>query len=265
MSNTLYYFTGTGNSLAVTQQVAHALGESEIVSIPRIMRNKGPVCPHGTIGIISPVYFLGLPDIVVRFIKKLDPSQVNYLFLIITMGGTGASAVRQCEDLLGEKGHPPDAEFTVLMPDNYLPMFEIKTEEETRPVLENARIVTEHITSVVIGKKTEMVPVNPVKNALFRMINRVWVRNVHSRDKRFLATGACTSCRTCEKVCPVDNITVAAEKRPVWHHRCEQCFACIQFCPASAIEFGKKTTGKRRYHHPDITAKKLMEELGRTS
>ena len=30
--------------------------------------------------------------------------------------------------------------------------------------------------------------------------------------------------------------------RPMWLHRCEQCMACLQWCPAEAIEFGRSTT-----------------------
>jgi MinD superfamily P-loop ATPase len=41
--------------------------------------------------------------------------------------------------------------------------------------------------------------------------------------------------------------------RPTWHHRCEQCFACLQWCPEEAIQFGTETAGKDRYHHPDVT------------
>jgi len=32
----------------------------------------------------------------------------------------------------------------------------------------------------------------------------------------------------------------------------EQCLACIQWCPAEAIQYGKNTAAKKRYHHPEI-------------
>jgi len=33
--------------------------------------------------------------------------------------------------------------------------------------------------------------------------------------------------------------------------------ACIQFCPANAIQAGKKTEGRRRYHHPAVGVEAL--------
>ncbi|MEN6358816.1 MAG: hypothetical protein ABFD59_01960 [Smithella sp.] len=45
---------------------------------------------------------------------------------------------------------------------------------------------------------------------------------------------------------------------PAWHHRCEQCFACIQWCPEEAIQYGKGTRNKKRCHHPEISLKDML-------
>ena len=37
-----------------------------------------------------------------------------------------------------------------------------------------------------------------------------------------------------------------------WQHMCEQCLRCLHWCPEKAIQFGKKTQNRGRYHHPDI-------------
>jgi len=42
------------------------------------------------------------------------------------------------------------------------------------------------------------------------------------------------------------------DRRPVWQHNCERCLACIHWCPCEAIEYGKKTVKRRRYHNPNI-------------
>ena len=36
--------------------------------------------------------------------------------------------------------------------------------------------------------------------------------------------------------------------KPVWGQDCTHCMACICYCPAEAIEYGKKSLGKPRYH-----------------
>ena len=36
-------------------------------------------------------------------------------------------------------------------------------------------------------------------------------------------------------------------KKPVWEKHCTHCMACICYCPAGAIEYGRKSVGKSRY------------------
>ena len=42
------------------------------------------------------------------------------------------------------------------------------------------------------------------------------------------------------------NITLK-NKKPVWGKHCTHCMACICYCPAEAIEYGRKSVGKPRY------------------
>jgi MinD superfamily P-loop ATPase len=58
-------------------------------------------------------------------------------------------------------------------------------------------------------------------------------------------------------VCQVENIEMK-DGKPTWLHHCEQCLACLQWCPQEAIQVGRKTEGRKRYHHPEITASDLM-------
>ena len=43
MPTTIYYFTGTGNSLAVARQLAADLGDTDLVPIPKVMNGDVPV------------------------------------------------------------------------------------------------------------------------------------------------------------------------------------------------------------------------------
>ena len=70
-------------------------------------------------------------------------------------------------------------------------------------------------------------------------------------DRAFHTDEHCKGCGNCVKVCPVGNIDLV-DKKPVWHQHCEQCFACLQWCPQEAVQFGKNTTGRKRYHNPDV-------------
>lgn len=43
-----------------------------------------------------------------------------------------------------------------------------------------------------------------------------------------------------------------------WLNHCEQCLACIQWCPQEALQYGKKTPAYERYHHPEIKLQDLL-------
>jgi Pyruvate/2-oxoacid:ferredoxin oxidoreductase delta subunit len=51
--------------------------------------------------------------------------------------------------------------------------------------------------------------------------------------------------------------------KPIWQHTCEQCFACLQWCPEEAIQYGKNTKKKRRYHHPEIRLRDMFSHVGK--
>ena len=61
----------------------------------------------------------------------------------------------------------------------------------------------------------------------------------------------CIGCGKCEKLCPLNNITLQ-NARPVWGSNCTQCMACICYCPTRALEYGKKSVGKPRYHFEEL-------------
>ena len=89
-------------------------------------------------------------------------------------------------------------------------------------------------------------------------------RQVQKMDRSFRADNKCNGCAICSKICPANNIEMVNEK-PVWLHRCEQCFACLQWCPQEAIQCGKKTAKYPRYHHPEVTLKDMLEQASANS
>ena len=57
----------------------------------------------------------------------------------------------------------------------------------------------------------------------------------------------CIGCGKCVKNCPMNNIRLK-DGKPIWGKKCTHCMACICYCPMEAIEYGKKSIGKPRYH-----------------
>jgi ferredoxin len=68
MFSEIYYFSGTGNSLAVARMINEkSIEKSEIIPIP----NEKPVIKADRVGLVFPVYCHKIPDIVKQFILQI--------------------------------------------------------------------------------------------------------------------------------------------------------------------------------------------------
>ena len=71
------------------------------------------------------------------------------------------------------------------------------------------------------------------------------------KSKAFYATDDCVGCGKCVKLCPLNNVKLV-DGKPVWGNNCTHCMACICYCPKEAIEYGRKSQGKLRYHIENV-------------
>ena len=75
--------------------------------------------------------------------------------------------------------------------------------------------------------------------------NPVWSR-LKYRTEDFYATEDCVHCGRCERLCPLNNISLK-DGKPVWGKECTHCMACIANCPTEAIEYGTISRTKEKY------------------
>lgn len=263
MKTLIYYFSGTGNSLAAARSICRHLGDCELVPIASLPGTPKDIIPAADrVGIVCPVYDLGLPSIVAEFAQRLDLSRAGYCFAVLTMGGFGASALHQLDDLVFARSRRHlDAAFTVKMVGNFVPLYEPAKGAKREKLLADAED-----RLVGIAKKIDMGLTVPPDSALLtgflkRFMYEGFIRQIHDADKNFLADEKCTSCGTCAEVCPVHNIDMVNGK-PVWKHHCELCCACIHLCPVEAIQYGQKTKTRRRYRHPDLKIADMKAQRG---
>lgn len=257
MKNIIYYFTGTGNSLVVARDIAEKLGDVELIPIAKAIKCS-PSVDAERIGIVFPVYIWGYPLIVAEFIKKLKLTKDKYVFAVDTCGGWPAATLLLIKDLIEKQGGSLSAGFSILMPGNYTPMYGAKPEARQKKLFENEKKKILKIADAVKNKaKAGVERNNFLVNALFTgLFYKMSAKYIHEMDKSFFADEKCNSCGICEKVCPVGNIRMISGK-PDWLHNCEQCLSCLQWCPEEAIQFGKSTAKRKRYHHPDVKLKDI--------
>lgn len=266
MKTIVYYFSGTGNSLAVAKGISRDIGECELVPIGSTAATLGVIVPAADrVGIVSPVYFAGLPSIVAEFSGRLDLSAVRYVFGVMTMGGSGGvSSLRQLHTILkeGPGTRGLDSGFSVRMPGNYLLLYNSPEGKKRETILMDADCSMQEIADAVRRETKMTIPWSPLQSIIHRVMYPRFVAGVHEADRTFTVDDRCTSCGTCAEVCPVANIRMEAG-RPTWLHHCEQCLACIHLCPTEAIQSGKKTEGRTRYRHPGIAIADLKGQSGK--
>jgi Pyruvate/2-oxoacid:ferredoxin oxidoreductase delta subunit len=253
MKNCIYYFTGTGNSLAAAKRILEGLEDCGLVSIASFSGQEGAITSKvERVGIVCPVYDMGLPAIVAKFARRLETLDDQYVFAVLTMGGVGASALNQLHDILKGKGHGLDAAWTVRMPGNFVPLYPPPAGEKREKILSRANEKIAKITELIIAEEHMPIGFSPFSSLLRCLLYPPFIRNVHRSDEQFWVTDECTSCETCEKVCPMRNIELV-DGKPTWKHHCQLCMACLHLCPEEAIQWGKRTQKRGRYRHPALT------------
>ena len=260
MKSILYYFTGTGNSLAAAKKIAAVLGDCELVPIASLKNTGGIVTPPAErVGIVCPVYFAGLPAMVASFAARLDLSHSRYTFSVVTFGGSGgSSAVRQLDRILRvRQGRGLDAGFMVLMPGNYILMYSAPAGNKQKKILAMADEKLADIAGAIDRCEVRKLPSSILANLMHALAYPRFASHVHDDDRKFSVNDQCTSCGTCVAICPAGNIELV-DGKPVWQHRCELCCGCIHLCPTGAIQAGPRTAARLRYRNPTVS----MGELG---
>lgn len=246
---TIYCFSATGNSLYAAKRIASAIGGTV-----KPMHEENTVCNDDLIGFVFPNHFLGFPRIVERFLSTINVSKKNaYIFAVITYGGIAWSVAAQTKQLLAKRNLPLRFCQELKSVRNYLPEYKHNDGETQRQQTEtNLKSI---IAKVKNKEKNRIAGIPP----LIRLYHNFYP--AADSDQYFTVSSQCTSCGTCQKVCPVNNITMA-EGKPSFSHHCEHCLSCLHHCPAAAIDWKQKTVGKKRYRHFNITLKELIS-LGR--
>ena len=261
---TIYWFSGTGNSLAVARDIAGELDEATLEPIAR--HRAGRVAVEGAVGIVCPVYFYGLPLVVRDFLDRLDVSRASYVFVVLTAGGFPGRAAVEARGRLRRAGRDPDAVYSVTAPGNYIAMYDVRAGEALQGLVAAARDAARRVGRDVrdcatTSDRTSIASraVNAVFAATF---GRVFAATCRTQDRKFEVTEACTRCGICARVCAVANVELV-DGRPRWLGHCEQCFACIHWCPARAIQIrGTASATRGRYHHPDVSVDDIASQRG---
>jgi len=242
----ILYFTATGNNLYVAKRIG-----DEYYSIPKLIKEGRFDFEDEKIGIIFPVYYIGVPKIVEEFLNKVRLKS-KYIFGITTYGAFSGSATRH----LLEIGKRNGIEFSyineIVMVDNYLPGFDMNKQIQDQAKKNIEENLEKIIKDIEEGRKYIK------KHTIIKEGLRVLADKFYDNEfeKNFSVDNNCNGCKTCERVCPVGNIKV--DKKPVFNNNCQHCLSCIHNCPKRAISI-KKEKNKVRFINENITLKEIID------
>lgn len=250
----IVYFSGTGNSRYVARLFAEALGDEALDAAECIKSGRrADVASEKSYVFIAPTYAWRLPRVFERFIREGTFSGARTAYFVLTCGDSVGRADYYAAELCRDKDMAFRGLLPVVMPENYLALFDVPGDEQAHAIRRAARPVIDGGIERVKAHR----PFEPLRSGLrghvqSRYVNPLFYRFVVSA-RPFYATDACAACGRCVEICPMRNI-VLSDGKPHWGSDCTHCMACITACPAQAIEYGRRSAERNRYRCPEADA-----------
>ncbi len=245
----VFYFTSTGNCLEVAKKIG-----GELYSIPQVLKDGPFEFEDEQIGIIFPTYLGSTPTIVVEFMEKVK-LKTNYFFGISTYGLSVMGALDHFQKIARKNGLEPQYLNQILMVDNSLILFDMNS-QVANIGKKNINGAIDKVSQDVQNKKEALNTSNFLMKNLSNVLYRFQVQRQKSNHKQFTVESHCTSCKTCEKVCPVNNIVVS--KIPEYSEHCISCYACAHNCPVNAIRV-KGEKSKSRFRNSTVSLSEIVD------
>ncbi len=245
----ILFFSGTGNSEYAAKRIGDAL-EDRVISINDRVKNNdlSPIAADRMV-VCTPTHCWRIPKTVEEWMMKVEFPENIPVWFVMTCGSDIGNADKYIRDLCRRKNLNYMGVQPLVMPENYIAMFNAPAKDKAIEIIRKAEPVLEAAIRRIrrglsltapdadLAAKIKSGPVNP----------QFYKHNV--KDKDFVVDERCVGCGLCVKNCPVNNLELIYG-RPYWKGNCIHCMSCICRCPQEAIEYGKVSLGKPRYTCP---------------
>ena len=245
------YFSGTGNSKYVAKELSRGLDDTLVNINERIKSNdSSDVCVNGRLVVVTPTYAWRIPRLVYKWVVNTKFIGVKEVYYVMTCGDDNGNADKYNRKLSRLKGFVHKGTFEVVMPENYIALFDTPSLDKAKETICRAKDKIKEVVDI-ISLDEEYICKSSFKDKFKSgFVNDAFYSFIVS-SKKFYAKDSCVACGKCVEFCPLDNIHLI-DNKPLWGSNCTHCMACISYCPVGAIEYGGKSVGKERYYFKDL-------------
>ena len=247
----ILYFSATGNCKYVAERIAAEFNDTA-VSIEKTDTHIS-LSENEMLGFVTPVNWWELPVLMREFMQDLtvESAHTPYVIIVTTYGTTPGCTFADAKKILKGKEIELNAGFSVKMPDNWTPIFDLSDPEKVKQQTAEAE---EYIDAVLDGiRKRDTGNRMQHKMPLAVKLFTDPLLNSERKTKNFYVEDTCIGCGLCVKKCPVQAIEIM-DKKPVWvKDKCALCLRCLHHCPKFAIQYGNgKTKQHGQYRNPHV-------------
>ncbi len=230
----LIYFSPTGTTRKILKEIADGMNFKKSIQIDLIKKDnikKQNFTDNEIVIIGVPVHSGRIPLTVSNRLKNFSANKTKAILVAVYGNRHYDDALLELKDLVIEVGFLPIAAAAFIgvhsFSNSKYPI------AEGRPNAEDLKIAKDfgkQIRTKLEENKKIQVPGNyPYKKRLEKLI----VKPIIDMD-------LCDLCGMCERVCPVDAISMFRDKINIDANSCIYCHACVKICPQKAIVIDDK-------------------------
>lgn len=246
----ILYFSGTGNSEYVAKRIGKVVNDAVIDLFDKIRgKDYSDMYSDKPWVIVAPIYAWRIPRIVEEWMLWTKFCGNKDIYYVTTCGDSCGDAAGYAKKLSDDKKMQFKGLTTLVMPENYIAMFNAPDREKALEIIEDQeRKITTIGRYIKVGRDFPKPKIHIAEKMMSGVVNDLFYP-IFVHAKKFYATEDCIACGKCELLCPLENIHLV-DGKPVWGNNCTHCMACICKCPKEAIEYGNNSKGKPRYTCP---------------
>lgn len=250
VNDLILYFSATGNSEYIAKRISSVLDDKCVNLFDKLKNSDfSEIHSEKPFVIITPTYGWQMPHIVRDWLNNTPFSGNRNVYFVMSCGGEIGNSAKYAEKICKDKNMNFKGCAEIVMPENYIAMFDVPEKVEAVRIVDKAEPVIDETANRILNNESLKEKgagfIGKLKSSI---VNAVYYP-VFLHSKQFTVSDDCISCGKCVNACVLGNIKFVNGK-PQWEDNCTHCMACICGCPVEAIEYGNASKGKPRYHCP---------------